>query len=68
MKLRDIVDFLNKTYCGAIGWEISHIMGHDRLVWMRQKAESFLEFRDNYPYENKLTLLKRLEEVTSFEE
>jgi 2-oxoglutarate dehydrogenase E1 component len=35
---------------------------------MRKKAESFVEFKKNYPSEQKLCLLKRLEEVTSFEE
>lgn len=68
MKLKDIVEFLNKTYCGNIGWEIGHLTLQDQKVWMRKKAESFLEFKNNYPAEKKLLLLHRIEEVTSFEE
>jgi len=37
-------------------------------VYIREKAESFAEFKKNYPARKKIKLLKRLAEVTSFEE
>lgn len=68
LKLKELVEFLNKSQCGYLGWEIGHLTLQDHKVWMRKKAESFVEFKKNYPSEQKLCLLKRLEEVTSFEE
>jgi len=37
-------------------------------MFIREKAESFAEFKKNYPAEEKVKLLRRLAEVTSFEE
>jgi len=68
MQLKKIVNFLTDTYCGNIGWEIGHLTLQDQKVWMRKRAESFLEFKKNYSTEKKLLLLHRIEEVTSFEE
>jgi hypothetical protein len=49
MKLRDIISFLESTYCGEIGYEYMHInsrekcMSGDGLVWERCMALAMFE-------------------------
>ena len=36
----DALPNLADTYCGTIAYEIEHISGHNRRVWLRQAIES----------------------------
>ena len=35
----DALPHLQETYCGTIAYEIEHIAGHNRRVWLRQTVE-----------------------------
>ena len=37
--LREILDILNRTYCGSIGVEFMHIMGADQKAWIQERIE-----------------------------
>lgn len=37
--LHQIVDHLNKIYCGNIGFEYAHIENREKRMWLRQKIE-----------------------------
>lgn len=37
--LSQIVDHLNKIYCGNIGFEYAHIENREKRMWLRQKIE-----------------------------
>lgn len=39
MKLREIIDFLQQTYCANIGWEYAYINDREQVEWMRQQIE-----------------------------
>jgi len=39
MKLREIVDFLQQTYCANIGWEYAYINDREQAEWMRLQIE-----------------------------
>ncbi|WP_028024984.1 2-oxoglutarate dehydrogenase E1 component [Enterovibrio calviensis] len=59
MKLADLYDALNKTYCGSIGAEYMHITDTDEKRWLQQRLESVVgqpEFSDD----EKMTLLEEL--------
>ncbi|MDQ3587315.1 MAG: multifunctional oxoglutarate decarboxylase/oxoglutarate dehydrogenase thiamine pyrophosphate-binding subunit/dihydrolipoyllysine-residue succinyltransferase subunit [Actinomycetota bacterium] len=57
---------LRETYCGTIAYEVEHIAGHRRRVWLRQQIESG-EHRTPLSAEHKRRLLKRLSEVEALE-
>ncbi|MDD1792938.1 2-oxoglutarate dehydrogenase E1 component [Enterovibrio makurazakiensis] len=59
MKLADLYNALNKTYCGSIGAEYMHITDTDEKRWLQQRLESVVgqpEFSDD----EKMTLLEEL--------
>jgi multifunctional 2-oxoglutarate metabolism enzyme len=57
---------LADTYTGTIAYEIEHIAGHHRRVWLRQTIESG-EHRTPLDPEEKRRLLARLAEVEALE-
>ena len=57
---------LAETYCGTIAYEIEHISGHNRRVWLRQAIESG-EHRKPLDADEKKALLGRLSEVEALE-
>ena len=62
----DALPHLSETYCGTIAYEVEHIAGHKRRVWLRQQIESG-EHRQPLDDEHKRRLLKRLSEVEALE-
>jgi 2-oxoglutarate dehydrogenase E1 component len=64
--LADVLPRLRETYCGTLAYEIEHISGHERRVWLRQAIESG-GYRKPLPVEAKRRLLERLGEVEGFE-
>jgi len=65
LPLREIIDRLEKVYCGSIGAEFMHIHNLDQVNWIRERLESpgSLEL-DN---DEKRILLARLSRATGFE-
>ncbi len=57
---------LEATYCGTIAYEIEHISGHNRRVWLRKAIESG-EHRQPMSAEEKRRLLGRLSQVEALE-
>jgi 2-oxoglutarate dehydrogenase E1 component len=39
MPLREIIDFLQQTYCDNIGWEYAYINDREQVTWLREQAE-----------------------------
>ena len=37
--VREILDFLNKVYCGPIGYEYMHISNPEERKWLRDRIE-----------------------------
>jgi 2-oxoglutarate decarboxylase len=62
----DALPELRKTYTGTIAYEVEHIAGHNRRVWLREHIESGAHRTPLSP-EEKRALLKRLSEVEALE-
>jgi 2-oxoglutarate dehydrogenase E1 component len=62
----DTLPHLQETYCGTIAYEIEHIAGHNRRVWLRQTIE-WGAHRTTLDADQKRALLKRLSEVEALE-
>ena len=62
----DALPYLRETYCGTIAYEVEHIAGHNRRVWLRQQIESG-EHRKPLDPEHRKRLLRRLSEVEALE-
>ncbi|MEJ7751132.1 MAG: multifunctional oxoglutarate decarboxylase/oxoglutarate dehydrogenase thiamine pyrophosphate-binding subunit/dihydrolipoyllysine-residue succinyltransferase subunit, partial [Thermoleophilaceae bacterium] len=62
----DALPHLHDTYTGTIAYEIEHIAGHNRRIWLRQAIEHG-EYRKPLEEEEKKRLLNRLSEVEALE-
>ena len=62
----DALPHLRETYTGTIAYEVEHIAGNNRRVWLRENIESGAHRTPLEP-EQKLDLLKRLSEVEALE-
>ena len=58
-KLRELVDALERTYCGSIGAEYMHIVDASEQLWVQQRLES-VRGRPVYSAAQKRTILERL--------
>lgn len=65
LTLREIIDRLQKTYCGSIGIEYGHISDRIACDWLRQKFEVPVKY--SYSKKQKLKILDRLLWSDSFE-
>ena len=65
-KLRDIVDALERTYCGSIGAEYMHIIDAGEQLWVQQRLES-ARGRPSYSNDQKLSILERLSAAEGLE-
>ncbi len=57
--LRDIIDHLEATYCGALGPEFSHITSLAEKQWLQQRFES-VRSHPAYGSESRVQVLERL--------
>ncbi|MEK6228476.1 MAG: biotin/lipoyl-containing protein, partial [Actinomycetota bacterium] len=62
----DALPHLAETYTGTIAYELEHIAGHKRRVWLRQAIESG-QYRQPLSEEEKKRLLGRLSQVEALE-
>lgn len=65
--LKEILQKLNKIYCGSIGFEYKHIENYEKRQWLRERIEN--RPLDNYAYsaEKKKRILSKLNGATVFE-
>ncbi|MDA7837924.1 2-oxoglutarate dehydrogenase E1 component [Candidatus Pelagibacter sp.] len=64
--VKEILSFLNKTYCGPIGYEYMHISNPTERKWLRDRIEqdeNSLQFTKN----GKEAILKKLIQAEGFE-
>jgi 2-oxoglutarate dehydrogenase E1 component len=67
--LQDILERLQKIYCGNIGFETTHIYNKERLHWLRQKVEGRVMTDDfGFPLEKKKRILEKLNGALVFEQ
>ncbi len=65
--LRNIVEHLEKTYCGSIGVEYRYMTQPDILRWLQEKMES-TQNRETLPLKVKKRILDKLIEASVFED
>ncbi|CAD8143405.1 unnamed protein product [Paramecium octaurelia] len=64
MKLRDLINYLEKAYCGKISYEYMHIQSTEERNWIREQIEKFEEFLPSK--EQKLKTFERLGQEHAF--
>lgn len=60
-----VIDHLQKTYCGTISYEFNHVTNKAEKLWLQNKVEAESGF--SIHHDKKRLLLKRLIEVDRFE-
>lgn len=67
--LREIVDRLQKIYCGNIGYETTHVFIKERREWLRNKIENRPITTDyGFPLDKKKRILEKLNGAVGFEQ
>ena len=66
MKLRDIIDSLQKTYCGHVGVEYAHIQDQDCRLWLQERIES-TRLQPAFTRPQKVRILRRVHKAELFE-
>ncbi|HEY0837289.1 MAG TPA: 2-oxoglutarate dehydrogenase E1 component [Azospirillum sp.] len=64
--LRQIMDLLNRTYCGTIGVEFMHIQDPEEKAWIQERIEGGRNHTD-FTVNGKRAILERLIAAESFE-
>jgi 2-oxoglutarate dehydrogenase E1 component len=67
MKLRELIECLEHTYCGYIGFEYMHIADRTVREWIQQRIET-RDHESSPPREIQLRILTRLTDAVIFEE
>lgn len=65
--LGELVENLNSTYCGTVGFETMHIQKPEQLKWLRERIEKNPMSKDQYSAETQKVILGRLAEAHLFE-
>ncbi|MBP6976835.1 MAG: 2-oxoglutarate dehydrogenase E1 component [Bacteroidales bacterium] len=65
-RLKDIISFLEQTYCQSIGVEYFYIRNTEIVEWLRSKMESSRN-APQYSREQKIQILLKLTEAVGFE-
>ncbi len=66
VKLKDIVAFLEQTYCGAIGVEYKYLRTPEVLTWLEDKMEGGRN-TPNLSDDEKMRIVKKLNQAVIFE-
>jgi 2-oxoglutarate dehydrogenase E1 component len=64
--LREIVDILRRTYCGALGVQYMHISDPEQKAWLQERIEG-KDKEIAFTPEGKLAILRKLIEAETFE-
>lgn len=59
LSLREIVAYLERTYCGSIGIEYTHVLDTTQKQWLQSRFEKE-QGKPNYEYSERRWLLERL--------
>lgn len=65
--LREILDILQRAYCGKVGIEYRHIQSKEEKVWIREQIRTQFVFPEPVPVEVKKQLLWKLISAEQFE-
>ena len=65
-KLKDVIAFLNQTYCRHIGAEFMYIINPEKKKWLIDKMETTLN-TPNFSIAEKRRILEKLNQATVFE-
>jgi 2-oxoglutarate dehydrogenase E1 component len=65
-KLRDIVDFVEQTYCQSIGAEFKYIRHPDKIKWLQDRIEANRN-TPNFSTEERKQILYKLNQAVVFE-
>lgn len=66
MPVRELIDRLNRTYCGSVGCEYIHIQETSKRRWLQARMEPNCN-TPSFPAEQKVRILRRLYEAEIFE-
>ena len=66
MKLRDILDALQKIYSGHIGVEYMHVQDHDAREWLQARMEA-TDNQPSFTAKQRVRILRRLQKAELFE-
>jgi len=66
MRLRDLIQSLQKTYCGRIGVEYLHIQDTEVRRWLQERMEQS-QLQPNFTKKQKIRILRRLHKAELFE-
>jgi 2-oxoglutarate dehydrogenase E1 component len=66
MKLRDLVDLLEQTYCGHVGVEYAHIQDQDARRWLQERIEA-TRLQPKFTKPQKVRILRRVHKAELFE-
>ena len=66
MELRELLDRLNRTYCGSVGCEYIHIQETAKRRWLQAKMEPH-DNRPEFSPDKKIRILRKLLEAEIFE-
>ncbi|MCB2113260.1 MAG: 2-oxoglutarate dehydrogenase E1 component [Parvularculaceae bacterium] len=64
--LREILEILNRTYCGAFAIEFMHISSPEQKAWLQQRIEG-PDKEISFTQEGKVAILNKLIEAEGFE-
>jgi 2-oxoglutarate dehydrogenase E1 component len=64
--ISEILTFLNKTYCGSIGYEYMHISNPEERIWLRRRIEED-ENEIKFTKNGKEAILNKLIQAEGFE-
>src|ERR1700691_1162323 len=66
MKLRSVLESLQKTYCGHVGVEYAHIQDQDCRLWLQERIES-TSLQASFTQAQKVRILRRVYKAELFE-
>ncbi len=64
--IKEILNFLKKTYCGSVGYEYMHMQNPTERKWFRDRIEKY-EDKRNFTINGKKAILNKLIQAEGFE-
>ncbi len=67
MPLGELIESLQQTYCGSIGFELGHVFEAEERDWLQRKVEQDFVARGWFSTEDKKIFFRRLHEAEAME-
>ncbi|NBW40444.1 2-oxoglutarate dehydrogenase E1 component [bacterium] len=67
MTLQEIIDKLDESYCGSIGFEFTHLLDQDERLWLQERIENRFERGYRLTRAQRVQRLKKVIEAEAFE-